>query len=363
MNRRQFLSNTAAASVAGAGFLAFHRGALGALPTASKVRVGVIGTAHPHAAGKVAAIRDLPKIFELVGVVEPNQALRQKSSALPEYQGVSWLDEEQLFATQDLQAIVVETDFADLLPTAARGVEHGLFVHLDKPPGNSLKELAALLAHAERQNLYVQMGYMFRYNPAFELCYRAAREGWLGRIFELTTTISTVRPAERRKELGDAKGGAMFDLGSHVIDSVLTVLGSPQKVTPYGRKLYSDQDEVVDNQLAVLEYPEALATVRTAFVDPFAGERRQFIVCGEHGTLEIRPLEPPKVRLSLLYPAGGYEAGAHDIELPPMPGRYHGQLMDFAEIVLGKAKPRWTAEHDLDVQKVLLEASGLSTSS
>ena len=113
----------------------------------------------------------------------------------------------------------------------------------------------------------------------------------------------------------------------------------------------------------MFEYSEAIATIRATFVDPFSSERRQFVVCGEKGTLEIRPLEPPQLRLSLQQPAGEYKAGTQTIELPPMPGRYHAQLQDFAEIVLGKAKPRWPVEHDLAVQKALLQACGLMESS
>jgi predicted dehydrogenase len=362
MNRRQFLSHTTASSIVGAAYLTSRKLAFGSQQSASKVRVGVIGTKHPHAAGKLAAVRDLDDVFDLVGVVEPNAGQRKVCESMPEYKGVSWLDEEQLFATTGLQAVVVETEFSDLLPTAAQGVAHGLFVHLDKPPGRSLDKLAKLLADAQRRDVYVQMGYMLRYNPAFELCFRAVRDGCLGRIFELNATMSTVRPAERRKELSEPKGGAMFDLGSHLVDAVLTVLGPPQKVTPFGRNLYRHQDDVMDNQLAVFEYPEALATVRATFVEPFAGERRQFVVCGENGTLEIRPLEePPQVRLTLVKPAGGFEAGRNDVKLPPMAGRYHAQLLDFAAIVRGESKPRWSAEHDLNVQKTLLKASNLSS--
>jgi predicted dehydrogenase len=154
----------------------------------------------------------------------------------------------------------------------------------------------------------------------------------------------------------------MFDLGSHLIDAVVAVLGPPNKVTPFGRKLYSRQDDVVDNQLAVFEYPDAIATVRATFVEPLAGDRRQFVVCGEKGTLEIRPLEPPQVRLSLEKPAGGFKSGAQVVKLPPMAGRYHAQLLDFAEIVRGTSKPRWTGEHDLAVQKALLQACNLMAS-
>lgn len=358
MNRRQFLSNSAAVSLLGASY--FSTGKSAAADSGSgRIKVGFIGTAHPHAQGKMADLRGLDSIFEVVGVVEPDAKLQDESKKKPEYQGLKWVDESALLNMPGLQAVIVETEFKDLLPTASRAVDRGLFVHLDKPPGESLDELAKLLDSARQKNVYVQMGYMLRYNPAFEFCFRACREGWLGRIFELNTTMSTVRPAARRKDFFQPKGGALFDLGSHIIDAVVTVLGPPEKVTPFGRKLYSKQDDVVDNQLAVFEYPEAIATVRATFVEPFAGDRRQFVVCGENGTIEIRPLEPPQLKMSLQKPAGGNKVGVHAVELEPMDGRYHAQLRDFANIVLGKQKPRWDAQHDLAIQKALLQSCGM----
>jgi predicted dehydrogenase len=359
MNRRQFLSNSAAATVLSAGYFAAPKSVFASKSTGDRLRIGFIGTAHPHAQGKMEAVRALEELLDLVGVVEPDAKLREESKSKREYQGVKWMDESALLGTPGLQAVIVETEFADLLPTAARAVDRGLFVHLDKPPGESLKDLTKLLENAQRRNVYVQMGYMLRYNPAFDLCFKAAKEGWLGRIFELNTTMSTVRPAARRKDFFQPKGGAMFDLGSHIIDAVVTVLGPPEKVTPFGRKLYSSQDDVVDNQLAVFEYPDAIATVRATFVEPLAGDRRQFVVCGENGTLEIRPLEPPQLKLSLQKPAGKYKAGAQTIELEPMEGRYHAQLRDFAGIVHGRTKPRWDMKHDLAVQTALLQSCGL----
>jgi predicted dehydrogenase len=359
MNRRQFLSSSAAASLLGAGCLAASKSAFAVASNAKRIQVGFIGTSHPHAQGKMAALRELHDLFEIVGVAESNTKFREESESKPEYKGLNWLDESKLLDTPGLQAVIVETEFSDLLPTAARAVDRGYFVHLDKPPGESLEDLTKLLENARQKKVYVQMGYMLRYNPAFELCFRAAREGWLGRIFELNATMSTVRPAARRKDFFEPKGGAMFDLGSHVIDAVVTVLGPPAKVTPFGRKLYTTQDDVVDNQLAVFEYPHAIATVRATFVEPFAGDRRQFVVCGENGTIEIRPLEPPQLKLSLQKPAGDYKAGAHSVELKPMEGRYHAQLRDFANITLGTAKPRWDTQHDLAVEKALLQSVGL----
>jgi predicted dehydrogenase len=361
MDRRQFITRTAAMTIATAGLNRAQRPVIAGTRPNSKVRVGFVGTAHPHAPGKLAAIRDLAEIFELVGVVEPNEALRKTASSKPEFLDVDWLDEDQLYAVDGLQAVVVETEFPELIPAASRAVAHGKHVHVDKPPGKTVEDLAQLLATAKRKGVHVQQGYMLRYNPAFEICFQAAREAWLGRVFELNATMSTVRPFERRKDLNEPRAGVMFDLGSHLIDSIVTVLGPPQKVTPFARNLHRDLDDVSDNQLAVLEYPDAIATVRATFVEPFAGERRQFVVCGENGTLEIRPLEPPKLRLSLQKPAGEFKGGVHDIELPPMRGRYHAQLEDFASVTLGRSKPRWTDEHDLAAQAALLQACGLTS--
>ena len=261
MNRRHFFAQSATSAIAGAAYLATQPTAIANQSADTRVRVGFIGTSHPHAQGKVAAIRDLQADFDLIGVAEPNPELRESCKSKAEYRDVKWLDEESLLATPGLQAVLVETDFADLLPAAVRGVARGLHVHLDKPPGRSVDELAKLLADARSRGVHVQMGYMLRYNPAFELCFRAVK-GRLGRIFELNATMSTVRPSARRKELGEPKGGAMFDLGSHIIDAVVTLLGRPQKVTPFGHSLYSNQDNVVDNQLAVFEYPSAIAAIR-----------------------------------------------------------------------------------------------------
>ena len=164
-------SKSAAATVVSGGYLATQKTTLALNTSDSKVRIGFIGTAHPHAPGKVAAVRDLDQAFELVGIVEPNPALREACKSKPEYQNISWLEESQLFETKDLQAVIIETDFPELLPSASRAVSRGLNVHLDKPPGKSLEELEKMLAEAHRRDVYVQMGYMLRYNPAFELCF------------------------------------------------------------------------------------------------------------------------------------------------------------------------------------------------
>ena len=84
--------------------------------------------------------------------------------------------------------------------------------------------------------------------------------------------------------------------------------------------------------------------------------RRQFVVSGENGTIEIKPLEPPKMRLVLEKAVGGYPAGTQYIDLPQIKGRYDEQLSDFAGQILGNKLTEFTIQHDIDTQGTLLKA-------
>jgi predicted dehydrogenase len=152
----------------------------------------------------------------------------------------------------------------------------------------------------------------------------------------------------------------MFELGCHLIDSVVCVLGKPQKVTPFVRRTHTEQDTLADNQIAVFEYPAATATIRSAVIEPSGEQRRQFTVCGEEGVIEIRPLEPPKLSLSLKQARGGYIKGQQIVELPKSTGRYDGEFLDLAAIVRGEKQADFSPAHDLAVHEAILLASGVA---
>jgi predicted dehydrogenase len=362
MKRRHFLATMGKASTGLAVGVSFSRlntfaAAAGTGAKPPKLRIGQIGTAHAHAAGKIAALQRSGD-FDVAGVVEPDPMRRQRAEESREYQGVRWVTEEQLLNLPGLQAVAIETEVGDLLATAARVVAAGKHVHLDKPAGESLTAFKELLDEATRRRLTVQMGYMFRYNPALQFCYRAVREGWLGEIFSIDAVMGKVLDAESRKALLKYRGGAMFELGCHVIDSVVHLMGRPQRVVAHNRSSSSTQDGLADNQLAVLEYPKAAVTVRSSIMEVAGEARRQFVVCGDQGTIDIRPIEPPQVRLALAQPRGDFKKGYQDIPMTHRP-RYEGDFMDLAKVIRGEKEFDFPPAHDLAVQEAVLLASGL----
>lgn len=279
------------------------------------------------------------------------------------------MTEEQLLKTPGLDAVLVETDVPHLVPTAKRCLEAGYHVHMDKPAGDSLDEFGSMLQVAEQNDLTVQLGYMFRNNPAVKLCQRAVKEGWLGNVFEISTVMSRTMDDDYCRWLSQFHGGSMYIFGSHLIDLIVSMLGRPDKVTPFLRKSQQFPD-LVDNGFAVLEYPNAVATVRAALIEVEGFRRRQLVVCGDEGTFEVKPIEgcdvqrqdPPlpklKPTLTLSRPCGEFPAGVSEVPMPEMTGRYVDQLIELATIVKGEIENPYSYDHEYLVQEVLLAACG-----
>jgi predicted dehydrogenase len=358
MARRDFLRQSAL----GAGVAAAWAAAADARDAKPRrIRVAQIGTGHSHAGGKIDALRRLADDYEVVGIAEPDPDRRRAAENSPAYRGLPWMTEAQLLETPGLKVVAVETEVPQLVPTARRCIAAGAHVHVDKPPGENLADFKRLLDEAAARRLCVQMGYMFRANPALRLCFQAVRQGWLGRVFEVHGVMSKMADAEERRRNLPYRGAMMFELGCHLIDALATVLGRPTNVVGYRRSLRPQIDSLADNALAVFEYPAALATIRVSVTEVEGGQRRQFVVCGTQGTAEIRPLEPPRLCLSLDRPREKFAKGRHEIALARMPGRYDDQLRELARIVRGEIEPPYTPAHDLLVQELVLRASNLPT--
>jgi len=321
-----------------------------------KIKIGQIGVGHAHAS-KLSTFRESAD-YEVVGIVEADPQLRERAQANAVYQGLPRMTAEQLLNVSGLRAVLVETRVRDLLNTAEMCIKAGKHVHLDKPAGESLPQFKRILDAAAKQKLLVQMGYMYRYNPAVVLLRDFLKKGWLGDVFELHTVMSkTVDPAGRRG-LAEYRGGMMFELGCHIVDQVVGVLGKPSKVIAFPRHSSSLDDQLVDNMLAVLEYPRATATVRTSAMEVDGFERRLLVVCGTEGTFHIQPLDNPSARVTLSKPRDSYPKGYQDIQFPKYV-RYVDDAKDMARIIRGEKPTDFPYEHDLAVQTAVLEACSL----
>lgn len=322
-----------------------------------RLRVGQIGTSHGHAT-KLEVYRTSPD-WEVVGLVEPDADLAAAAADKPAFRGVPLLTREALFGIDGLDAVLVETTPDRSLEEAAAAVSRGLHVHLDKPAGASLPAFRRILDEAARKGLVVQLGYMYRSNPAILLLHEFLGKGWLGDVFGIDAVMSKVVDARSRRELARFPGGMMFELGCHLVDLVVGILGRPERVTGHARRaLVPAPDALADNTLAVLEYPRALATIRSSAVEVEGFGRRHLTVCGTAGTFHVQPLDDPAVVVSLDRPRGDLPGGTSRIPFPEFT-RYVADAADMAALIRGERTSRFPAAHDLAVQEAVLSASGM----
>lgn len=322
----------------------------------AKIKIGQIGVGHAHASGKMNAFRKSPE-YEVVGVVEPDPALR-KQAQTGAYKGLPLMTQEQLLNVKGLQAVAVETRVKDLLDVAEACVNAGMHIHLDKPAGASLPQFKRILDTAAKQHLLVQMGYMYRYNPAVVMLRDFLKKGWLGEPFEVHTVMSKVVNAAGRTKLAGYRGGIMFELGCHITDLVVGLLGNPDEVISYRQHTSRLDDKLVDNMLAVFRYEKALATVKSSANEVEGFARRHLVLCGSEGTFHIQPLDNPSVRVAFSIERGKYRRGYQDIELPKYT-RYIDDVADMARIIRGEKESNFSYQHDYHVQQAVLKASGL----
>ncbi len=319
------------------------------------IKIGQIGVGHAHAS-KLSVYRDSSD-YDVVGIVEPDPALRRSALNQPAFRDLPWMTEEQLLNVPGLQAVLIETRVRDLLDTAERCVTAGMHIHLDKPAGQSLPQFQRILETAAEQESVLQMGYMYRYNPGVVLLRQFLQQGWLGEIFEVQTVMSKVVGADDRRQLAEFDGGMMFELGCHILDLVIGILGAPERVAPFRQHASLLDDTLADNTLAVLSYPRALATVKSSAMEVEGFGRRHLVVCGTEGTFQIQPLDNPVVAVSLNQPHGSYKRGTQQVTFPKYT-RYVADAADMARIIRGEKPSDFTYQHDLTVQRTLLQACG-----
>lgn len=320
--------------------------------TNSKIRVGQVGLTHSHAIGKLNALKELSDTFEIVGVAESNPSLRKKIS------GVHWMSEEDLLDESHLDLVVVETGVKDIAKIGLKFAEKGCHLHLDKPAGTNVEDLERLFDVADRKKRIVQLGYVLRYNPAFQFMAEAVSKGWFGEILEIDATMGKRAGKGLRDDLSQYQGGGFFELAGNILDPVISLLGKPNSVIGINKQTQlSKGDRFPDHQLGILEYDTAIVSLRCNHNDPFGFAKRRFSIFGTKGGMDLHPLESGSFTLYLEEGQGEFDKGIHKVQLPEANRSYKRDFNDLAQCIAGKKQFNWSSQHDILVQKILIEIS------
>lgn len=201
--------------------------------TITPLRAGIVGLgvgkAHVH------GYRLCPDV-ELAAVCDMN---RERLEATADELNVAWrfTDYRNMLAEANLDIVSICLPNSLHAEASIAALEAGVHVICEKPMAITSAEAHRMIAAAEQHNRRLMVAYNFRYRPDTRWLYNIAQTGQLGTIYRVDATW--------RREIGIpgsgwfgnlamAGGGALIDLGVHMLDLSLWMLGFPEATTVSG---------------------------------------------------------------------------------------------------------------------------------
>lgn len=336
------------------------------------IKVAQMGIGHSHGTAILASLLRQPDLFEVMGycVCEGEDfPAWQKDNSI--YTRIPKLTEEEILQDPELDAVIVECA-EDLLTKYARmAIEAGLPVHMDKAGSVDHEEFKELFRAASEKQVTLHLGYMYRYNPAVLYALEQVRQGKLGRIYSVEAHMDCLYAQQRRQWLKCFPGGMLYYLGCHLIDLVLLFQGIPEEIIPLSTCTGFDGVTSEDCGMAAFRYPNGVSFVKTSAAEPGGFLRRQLVICGEKGTLEIAPLE--KYVEGSRFLISGVKEQDKEIAMEKGWGhegkywetepcdRYDAMMAAFAAMVRGEKTNPYSYEYEVLLHEVLLKATGYET--
>lgn len=262
------------------------------------VGYGSIARSHVSALQALPAVRDLglrPVIAAIV--TERPDAVRGEAGALGVDRVVASLEEALAGERIDLVDV---TSRNDRHAAAARAAfDFGCSVYIEKPIGTSAEEAAQIAHLAAASGRPSQAGLVLRYDPAVVTARAMLRLGAIGTVRHGRmgsfhgSYLDPARPMSWRLRRATAGGGAMLDLGLHLIDAARFLLGEGQLECSAARTFVTrrrnadggETDVDVDDwSWGELAFGEARVTIEASRV-AFGAEGMPLELYGSDGSL------------------------------------------------------------------------------
>ncbi|ETX29013.1 Gfo/Idh/MocA family protein [Roseivivax isoporae] len=162
---------------------------------------------------------------EIAALCEPDPESRAAAAAIaPGAATCATLEE---MAAGDLDGIVIATPSALHAAQSIAVLEAGKAVFCQKPLARDAAETSRVIDAARRADRCIGVDFSYRYAAAFGAVRTLVSEGALGRVHAVDLTFHNAYGPDkawyRQAEL--AGGGCLMDLGTHLVDYGLTLLG------------------------------------------------------------------------------------------------------------------------------------------
>jgi predicted dehydrogenase len=319
------------------------------------VGYGGIGRVHAMGYKALPQIYGLPSdAFRIVGVATGR--LETAEQAAREIGCAVWTDDyRKLLERDDVGAVdicVPNLWHEEMALAAARAGKH---VYCEKPLATSAAQAWRMSQGVSDAGVQGQVAFHFRFIPAVQRARRLMDEGFVGRVFSFrgwyhrSSYISPAKPLSWRLSREISGGGALADMGSHLLDLQRLLLGEMAQVYATldtrieERPMAQDQARLgrVDvDDLGFLHLRTADGIPGTAEISRLAtGATNDLVVeiFGEKGALRLDLADP-----GWLYVYDAREPGT------PMGGRRGLTRVETGQRFEGQLAPDWTMPMNIE---------------
>jgi len=195
------------------------------------LRVGLLGYGLAGRVFHAPLITTTPGM-RLTAVVTGDPGRRAQAAS--DHPGISVCDDIDQVLAGGVDIVVVATPNRSHVPLALRAIGAGAAVVVDKPFAPTAEEGRRVVAAAAEAGVPLAVFHNRRWDSDFLTVRHLVDTGALGRVLRLESRYERWRPAVREvwRESGDRQdaGGLLFDLGSHLIDQAVWLLGPVSRV-------------------------------------------------------------------------------------------------------------------------------------
>ena len=192
-------------------------------------------------------------------------------------------------AADNFDLAIIATANANHADQAIRALSLGLHVVVEKPLAGTAREALAIAAAAVDAGRQVHPFQNRRWDSDFLTLKRELAIGSIGRVHRLESRMESFRvPAEqlwRDSPIAEDLRGVLFELGSHLVDQAIELLGPVCRVTAHIRSLRRPVAADDDVELTLTHSNGSISILIASKVAAIGGPR--FLALGSDGGIRI----------------------------------------------------------------------------
>ena len=272
------------------------------------VVVGLLGITHPHASARVRALREIEGV-EVLSAADTDPRL----SYFTDKYDLTAASIEDVLGDDRISAIMVHSKSVDMVPHALRSLAAGKAVLVEKPGGGTLADLEELARAESNSGQVVQVGYNVQLSESVSSAKELLAAGIIGEVVTASARGAALVGEHLTAHLNQPAdmGGALWVIGCHVLDAVVSLFGAPETVNARVHKSprLSDERSREDSAAALLNYPDMSLAFNFDTHDLLEWfESSRITIHGTKGMLEVGIL-PQRLRVFVDQARGGYRQG------------------------------------------------------